>query len=59
MWSRSRATQEYTAEEIRSDHSSMITSLAHMPERNWLVSSGKDKRVRAVLPMPSMWNTGR
>lgn len=51
IWSRSRATQEYTAEEIRSDHSSMITSLAHMPERNWLVSSGKDKRVRAVLPL--------
>ncbi|GAA5983196.1 hypothetical protein JCM10908_000191 [Rhodotorula pacifica] len=47
IWSRSRATQEYTAEEIRSDHSSMITSLAHLPERNWLVSSGKDKRLKA------------
>ncbi|GAA5872199.1 hypothetical protein JCM3774_002291 [Rhodotorula dairenensis] len=47
IWSRSRSKQEYTAEEIRSDHSSMITSLAHIPDRNWLVSSGKDKRLKA------------
>lgn len=27
----------------------MITSLAYMRERNWLVSSGKDKRVSVAL----------
>ncbi|KAL7340129.1 hypothetical protein BJY59DRAFT_760462 [Rhodotorula toruloides] len=46
LWTRSRATQEITAVNIRSEHSSMITSLAPLAgEENRIMSSGKDKRV--------------
>ncbi|BGP32446.1 hypothetical protein JCM10296v2_004227 [Rhodotorula toruloides] len=46
LWTRSRATQEITAANIRSEHSSMITSLAPLAgEENRIMSSGKDKRV--------------
>ncbi|GAA6018198.1 hypothetical protein JCM8202_000223 [Rhodotorula sphaerocarpa] len=57
IWSRSRSTQQYSTDAIHSNHSSMITSLAYMRERNWLVSSGKDKRLQAydVEHLTSAW----
>ncbi|GAA5820572.1 hypothetical protein JCM11251_003056 [Rhodosporidiobolus azoricus] len=66
LWTRQRSTQALTTEDIRSQHSSTITSLAHLPEHNYIVSASKDKRVfahdlshqssvwQALLPHPVM-----
>ncbi|BGP40457.1 hypothetical protein JCM10450v2_004439 [Rhodotorula kratochvilovae] len=57
LWTRSRATQEITTANIRSEHSSMITSITPIEYQNWVVSGGKDKRVFAydLDRMASTW----
>ncbi|GJN90813.1 hypothetical protein Rhopal_003827-T1 [Rhodotorula paludigena] len=66
LWTRSRATQEIKTENIRSEHSSMITSITPIDHQDWIVSGGRDKRVfaydldmmsstwQALLPNPVM-----
>lgn len=53
LWTRSRATQDIKTANIRSEHSSMITSIAPIVHQDWVVSGGKDKRVR--LPPSFLW----
>ncbi|GAA5862641.1 hypothetical protein JCM8547_003497 [Rhodosporidiobolus lusitaniae] len=65
LWTRSRATQSFSSENLRSEHSSKITSLATVEKKNWVVSAGMDKRLivhdfndpqasvwQALLPSP-------
>ncbi|GAA5893696.1 hypothetical protein JCM8208_000862 [Rhodotorula glutinis] len=57
LWTRSRATQDIKTANIRSEHSSMITSISPIAHQDWVVSGGKDKRVFAydLDRMASTW----
>ncbi|GAA5999963.1 hypothetical protein JCM10207_005992 [Rhodosporidiobolus poonsookiae] len=47
LWTRQRTTQQLTTDQIRSEHSSMITGLTYLPGPQYVVSAGKDKRLIA------------
>ncbi|GAA6028446.1 hypothetical protein JCM8097_007032 [Rhodosporidiobolus ruineniae] len=48
IWTRQRSTQKVTTDALRcAQHSSTITSLAYLPETNYVVSASKDKRLIA------------
>ncbi|GAA5856057.1 hypothetical protein JCM9279_006490 [Rhodotorula babjevae] len=57
LWTRSRATQDIKTANIRSEHSSMITSITPIAHQDWFASGGKDKRVFAydLDRMASTW----
>ncbi|KAK4056692.1 hypothetical protein OIO90_002244 [Microbotryomycetes sp. JL221] len=59
LWTRARATGSITTDRIVSEHTSVITSLAYLNSKEWIVTGGKDKRVIAYDPniQRSVWST--